>query len=539
MDFFSQSNSGNSIIDLIPQENDQVSILEERNRDYDYYDDSQLIKEIILNSNLYHRNVNKIVDFGINKTNNGPFEFGIQFKAKYFINIIREYYLKLNCERINFIVSDRLIYIYGHFDCTLKIITIFNTRFISPDKVKILEGHGKEFRANFDVVKLLKNLELHNFTNKEFLKLYFKFNKNSKKTKNENKSFTVNNPFLEFQADIFKFEKDFNFEDEAIPGFIIIEADRDFKVNIESNYAPLELCAPPQIPDSIFTNYIFSINIDNLSYCAQRMNLQSPIEIYCNKYICNLISNFNSENFITYNNTEGVDFKNENAFNYFKLFDPMVENGTLYKKMIQFSLSKPEFDALKIINKKTSVIFFYADKNEKYYFSKETDQEGNIASSIILKSSERKPKIRDIEDCCLYIDHWEEWLNYLSNILSRDCINDLKKLRENKGIKNMVSNNKKNKRKIEKNEEDNKNGNNDNNRKNLNRSKNVRINDESELPGVFIYSNDKKGTLSKIKINENSNQTNIYDLGRGKNNNEKLEDNNKENENKDIVNPFI
>ena len=39
MDFFSQSNSGNSIIDLIPQENDQVSILEERNRDYDYYDE--------------------------------------------------------------------------------------------------------------------------------------------------------------------------------------------------------------------------------------------------------------------------------------------------------------------------------------------------------------------------------------------------------------------------------------------------------------------------------------------------------------------
>ena len=531
MDLFSDNGSENNIIEFIPKENSQISMLEEKNREYNDDDDgSRILKEIILNSNLYHRNICKLLDFGINKINNGPYEFGLQFNAKYFINIIREYYLKLNCERINFIVSDKIIYIYGHYNSTLKIITTFNTICISTDKVKILEGHGKTFRANLDIVTLLKNLELHNFSSKEYLKLYFKFNKNNKKNKNENKSFKVNNPFYEFQADIIKFERDFNFDDDAIPGNIIIEADRDFKVNIESNYAPLELCMPPKIPDSIFSNYIFSISIDNLSYCAQRMSLQSPIEIYCNQYICNLTSNFNSENFITYNNTEGIEFKYENAFNYYKLFDPMVEKGMLYKKMIQFSLSKPEFDALKIINKKTSVIYFYADKTEKYYFSKETDQEGSIVSCIILKSSENKPKIKDIEDCCLYKDHWDEWLTYLSNILPKDCINDLKKARENKGIKYVDSADKKNKRKNEIKEEKNK--------KYNNKIKNVGINDENMMKGVFIYSNDKKGNLSKIEINENNNQSHIYDLGRGNNSKAQLGNNEPNEENKEIENPF-
>ena len=310
---------------------------------------------------------------------------------------------------------------------------------------------------------------------------------------------------------------------------------------MDCNYAPLELCSPPKIPDSIFKKFIFYISIDKLVNITQRMSLQSPIEISCNNYICNFITNSFCENFLMFQNSDGAEFNQENFFNYIKLFDPLVENGILYKKMITFTLNKHELDSLKIINKKTPILYFYADKKEKFYFTKETDQDGNITSSVIIKSSENKPKIKDIEDCCLYADHWEDWTNYLSNILPRDCIEDLNQLRKKKGEKNLVSNNKKNKRKKNKNED--KKEYNENNKNN--NEINIKVIDGgNELEGIFLYNNNKKGNKNKIFINE-SNNTNIYDKGRGKNNNNKHSINNnekpsenKQNNNKNLINPF-
>ncbi len=511
-------NSSDSFNDYFPPDNQRNNNLSYKSKDYDYQsNNSQLLKELILSSNLYHRNLCKLLDFGINKTSYGPFEFGVQVNAKFFISIIREYYLKLNCERINFIVSNQIIYLYSHMGSKIQIITEINTHFINPDLVKIIDGHGKELRANFDLPLFLKNLELHNYTNRENIKIYFKYDKNKKKREEDiNLDFT--NPFQELQADQQIFEDEFNFDKKAIPGNIVVETEKEFKFCMDSNFAPLELCAPPKVPHLIFSNYIFSISVDKLSYWTKRMSLQSPLDIFCNHYICNFVSNKTSESFLTYNNTEGVEFKFDNGFNYIKLFDPMAEKGNMFKKMIHFTLTKPELDACKIINKKTSIIYFYADKFEKYYFSKETDQDGNFTCSTIIKSKENKPIVKDIEECCLYIDHWEEWLNYLSNTLPRDCIKLLSDARNNKGMKNIksVSNHKKNKKKVNKSNENKKENKDENEIEFSNDSK--LINNELIEP-VFLYGMNKKGSESLIKISENNSGINVYEMGRGANNN--------------------
>ena len=535
MDLPLDNNSDDIFKDSFSGINTQNTNMQEQNRDYDFNDDSYILKELLLNSNLCHKNLNKLLDFGINKTTYGPYEFCIQFEARYFINIIREYYLKLNCERINFIVVKKSIYIYSHIASVIQIITSINTHYMSPEKVKIMEGYyDKELRANFNVLQLLKNLELHNFSKKEFLKISFKIYKTNKKNKKES-SLNVNNPFYELAADIFKFDKEFNFEDEAIPGLLIIESG-NFSFSMECNYAPLELCAPPNIPDYIIRNFIFYIAFDKISNFTQKINLQSPIEISCNKYICNFIVNSFCENFFMFKDESGAEFMEQNSFNYFKLFDPIVENGTLYKKMITFFLSKQEIDALKILNKKEALLYFYADHREKYYYSKEIDQYNNITSAVFLKSKENKPIIRDIEDCCLYVDHWEDWLQYLSSILPRDCINELRILRKKKGEKNLISGNKKNKKKKNKNEEENEDNSENNNIMNVNV-----VDGDNNFNGINLYSNDKKGNLSKIKFNEN-NKNNVFDLGRGKSINYKNDNQNKGNDdnkkNENIVNPF-
>ena len=527
-------NSDDIFKDSISPINTQLSNLQDQNRDYDFNDDAQILKELLLNSNICHKNANKLLDFGINKTTYGPYEFCIQFEARYFINIIRQYYLKLNCETINFIVLKKIIYIYSHIASTIQIITSINTHYMSPEIVKIMEGYyDKELRANFDVLLLLKNLELKNFSKKDFLKISFKIDKNYKKNKNEI-ALNENNPFYELAADKYKFDKEFNFEDEAIPGLLIIESG-DFSFSIECYYAPLELCAPPNIPDYIIHNFIFYIDTDKISHFTQKINLQSTIEISCNKYICNFIVNSLCENSFMFKEEDGAEFMEQNSFNYFKLFDPLVENGTLYKKMITFYLSKQEIDALKILNKKEALLYFYADNKEKYYYSKEIDQYNNITSAIFLKSKENKPIIRDIEDCCLYLDHWEDWLQYLSSILPRACINELRIARKNKGEKYLISGNKKNKKKKNRNEEEKKDENNS--------IMNVNVIDgDNQFNGLNLYYNDRKGNLSKIKFNENTSKRNIFDMGRGKtinykNDNQNMVDDDKK-KNEIIVNPF-
>ena len=530
-----------SFKNLFLNENSQSGNFEEKNEELDNdRQNLQILRAFLLNQDLCHRNLCKMVDFGINRSTYGPFEFGVQFNAKYFINIIREYYLKLNCQRMNFIVKNQIIYFYSHYQQRFQIITKINTHYINPDLCKIIEGHRKELRANFDLIKLLKNLELRNYSNKENIKIFFKFNKNKK---NE-KTFNVNNPYNELREEDAKFEKEFNFEDVAIPGNIIIESFKEFKFNLESNFAPLEQCAPPHIPSSIYSDYIFFISLDKLSYCTQRMNLQSPIDIYCNHYICNFISNSTSENFLIYKNTEGVDFKFENGFKYFKLYDPIIERGNLFKKMIKFTLTKPELDACKIINKKNLVIYFYADKMEKYYFSKETDQDGNITSSIILKSKENMPIIKEIEECCLYIDHWEEWLIYLSNNLTKDCINFLREARKNKGIKNIVSvsNNKKNRKKVNKQLDEDMKENNSEDKKNIKNknNRNEEIAEDEKIGSIVLYGSNKKGYKTEIKFEENNNGIKVEEKASGQSNNNINENpgNIEQNKNNVMKNPF-
>ena len=124
-------NSIDSLNNLIPSDNYRNNGLTYRNRDYDSHsNNSQLLKELILSSNLYHKNLCKLLEFGINKITYGPFEFGVQFNAKFFIGIIREYYLKLYSQRINFIVSNQIIYFYSHIYAKIQIITEINTRYI-------------------------------------------------------------------------------------------------------------------------------------------------------------------------------------------------------------------------------------------------------------------------------------------------------------------------------------------------------------------------------------------------------------------------
>ena len=234
-------NSDDDFNNLFPQDNNRNKDFTYKSKDYDSHsNNSQLLKELILSSNLYHKNLCKSLDFGINKTTYGPFEFGVQFNAKFFISIIREYYLKLYSDRINFIVSNQIIYFYSHLQTRTQIITELNTRFISPDLVKIIDGHGKEFRANFELVQLLRNLELHNYANREDIKIYFKYDKNKRKNRDENMSNFIN-PFQELQADKQNFENEFNLDHDAIPGNIIIETDKEFKFCMDRIFAPLEM----------------------------------------------------------------------------------------------------------------------------------------------------------------------------------------------------------------------------------------------------------------------------------------------------------
>ena len=525
MDLIQSDNSDESILNCFPNDYSQKSDYKDINNDFQYYDNTYIEKEILFNNNLDHKNLIKVLEFGINRNTCGPYEFGVQFNAKFFMNIIREYYLRLNCSRLNFIVYDRILYIYGHYNQNLKIFTKINTPYINPDLVIIIEGHSKELRANFDVETLLKHLELHNFSNKEFMKMYFVYNQNnvSKKSKKERNASSVN-PFAELHMEQSKFNSEFNFEEKAIPGNIIIET-QTFKCNVESNFSPVELIAPPHIPSSIFSDYILSISIDKLGSSNQKINPLSPLEIYCNHYICNFISNINSENFLTYENSEGVQFKHENALNFCKSIDSSIDESNFFQKMINFSLKKHELDAIKIINKKTAVIHFYANKKERYYFSKECEEEGNITCAIILCSEESKPSINNIEDCCIYQEHWNEWLTYLSNILPKDCINELDKRRK---LKDVMNNN----------NIDKENSSTNNKRKRKNNEEKIIINNneenkENEFKGLSIYSNDRKGNIKKIKIEEKSNEL-ISDFGR-----ETKVDTNANNEENSIkFNPF-
>ena len=558
-----EENSENN--DVFPQKISQKSNMKDFNDNYNYSSDIKILRDFLLNPSLEHRNLNKVLDFGINKKNYGPYEIGFQFNAKFFMNIIKNYYLNLNCERINFIVYNKIIYFYSHVDSSLKIYTILNTRYIGLDKVKIIEVNGNDIRVNFPLLQLLKNLELHNFTNNETIKIFFKKFKNKKKAKNEKEiSIEENNPFYDLQLETHKFEKEFNFENEAIPGLLIAETVRDFNFTMDCNFAPDELTHPPNIPESIFSNYIINISIDKLSNFAKRMNLTSPVEISCNKYICNFVTNSNCENFFMFNKSEGAEINQDNFVNYFKHFDRMIENGELFKKMITFTLTQTEFEALKILNKKTALIYFYADKKEKYYFTQEFDQDSNRASSVILQSTNGKPIIKDIVECCLYSDHWEEWIKYLSEILSRDGINELKNLRELHEKNYLVSNNKKNKKKKNKNEEvknendennENSNGNkirnnkeSSNNRisknysKIMNKRKSVKniniVDGKNEFEGISLFSNDRRGNASTLIMKENKRES-ICEIGRGKVNlNKNKDEENKHNKEENLVNPF-
>ena len=196
--------------------------------------------------------------------------------------------------------------------------------------------------------------------------------------------------------------------------------------------------------------------------------------------------------------------------------------------MIYFKLNKPELDALKIINKKTSVIHFYAGNNKKYYFTKETDEQGNISSAIILYSEEDKPLINNIENCCFYSENWEVWINYLKNHLPKDCINQLEKVRTqsilNDDNLNASTNNKRKKNMKQQKKSSVKSVN-----SKISNNKNSDANKENDFDGLYIFSSDKDGSFKKISYKE------IKDIGHEPINKEnKIIDNEKE-----VNNPFF
>jgi len=500
-----EDNSEESILDCLQKNISQKSDLPEREFESQYQDNAYIEKEIL--QNLGHRNLLKILEFGINRNTCGPYEFGVQFNAKYLMNILKEYYVKLDCARLNFFVSQRIIYFYGHYNQSLKIYTKINTHYINPDLVKILEGHNKEIRVNFDVQNLLRHLELHRFSNKETMKMFFAIDqkyKNKSKRKEENSNINI---FTELQGPASLFESEFNFEDQAIPGDIIIETTK-FKCKVPINFAPSELCSPPKIPSSIFSDYILTINLDIIKSSGLESNPLSILDIYCNHYICDFVSNDNIESFLTYDNSDGIQFKYENALKFCKACDPGVDESNFYLKMINFDIKKYELEALKIINTKTSVVHFYAGRKEKYYFTKETDQDGNIASAVILSRIEERPLIKDIEKCCSYQENWNTWMEHFKNHLPKECVNELEKMRrlhnlaEGKDNVN-ASTNEKNKKRIKKKSiksiinsgiSVNKNEINDENK-------------ENELKGLSVYGNSKNGNLKEFSIE-------VKDVGR-------------------------
>ena len=154
------SNSDNSIINCL-NKNFQTNAYLVKDNENQYLDNEIMNKEILQNPNLEHKNFIKAIDFGINRNTCGPYVFGVEFNAKFFMNIIREYYLKLNCLRLNLIVNNRIIYIYGHYNQILKIYTKINTHYMHPDMVKIIEGHNKELRAYAKATNDLANQLTH------------------------------------------------------------------------------------------------------------------------------------------------------------------------------------------------------------------------------------------------------------------------------------------------------------------------------------------------------------------------------------------
>lgn len=530
----SLDNSGESLLDFLRNNKSQQS--EQNTNNNLNQDNIYLEKEILLNYNTEHENLIRMANFGINRNTCGPYEFGVVFNAKYFMNIIREYYLRLNCDRINFTVNDKIIYIFGKVNRTM-IYTKINTHYIKSDLVSITEGHSKSIKTNFQIDNLLKNLEFHNFTNKESLKMYFVQNKKFRHQNKKNSFYNnISNPFQEMYNNEKRFESEFDLDQEGIPGNIIIETN-SFKSNIESIFAPPEKCKVPNIPDAIYSDFILSISLDNLKFSLQRMNSSTPMVIYCNEYLCNFIQNEIAEIFFTSDDQEEIKFSRENALGFCKKNSKEVDESNLFLYMFNFPIKKIELDALRIINKKTTVINFYAKKNEKYYFTTEKDQDNNVTSAIILCSEIKRPLICNIEDCCLYEEHWVEWIDYMSNNLPKECIEQMEKRRKlKKGkdndnddvILNASTNNKKKRRQAKK----------QSNNSKINVIKNYENNDEdkennneNELRGLNLYANDKDGSLKPISAEEK-----IRDIGRDETKNEIQ---NEENEENIIKNPFL
>ena len=154
------------------------------------------------------------------------------------------------------------------------------------------------------------------------------------------------------------------------------------------------------------------------------------------------------------------------------------------------------------------------------------------------------PIIKEIEECCLYIDHWEEWLIYLSNNLTKDCINFLREARKNKGIKNIVSvsNNKKNRKKVNKQLDEDMKENNSEDKKNIKNknNRNEEIAEDEKIGSIVLYSSNKKGYKTEIKFEENNNEIKVEEKAIGQSNNNINENpgNIEQNKNNVMKNPF-
>ena len=95
MDILSNDNSEDSILGFFPKDNSQKSN-QEKKVDLQYCDNAYIDKDLVNNANLEYKNLVREMGFDINRNSCGPYYFSVEINIKYFMNIIREFYRKLN-----------------------------------------------------------------------------------------------------------------------------------------------------------------------------------------------------------------------------------------------------------------------------------------------------------------------------------------------------------------------------------------------------------------------------------------------------------
>ena len=454
----------------------------------------------------------------------------IDFDAKWIISTLRDYYNKLLNERINLYYINETLYIYSsNFDNKLETIAIYfneeeNSEFF------ISKTKNAKIRVNFSLRDLLCNLDLHTYYNKEKITFDFCVKRNENNKSKHNKKPVNKNPFYDQSEEEKIHEIEYNFPDDAIEGFLIVNTKSCFKFNIPCNFAPKNLIHAPFTKEQIFNNYFFKLELSNLPKIK-------PVDIYCNPYFYSVSYDDMTETYMEYSqDNEENNFNIKSLISYIKIIEPSFIEQDLYNKMIKLSLSKEELDSFNILRNNENKICFYADKKYKMYFIENKNKEGYRTRSVIVRSRERKPILLNVEDCCFYDQNWEKWLNTFSQYLPIDKIRELKQKRVNKGNVMKETGNKKQKKKKK----------DDNNMKidqflinneNSNNEEKLSLNIFGLDKGINICKNKKLLDIFQVNNNDENNDTfNNTGVSQSGNKNEQTSQYSQNNNNVD--NPF-